>query len=691
MAKSTLQITFLRVPTDFEFVQFTIRKILDNNSFGYYYLTYYPWNPRIAKYTLPTPSGGTPLTTVASDFFTYMELDFPLMPATMTQNGSSIYFEAINDEYEFVDILFDPGLISYIVNNSTGPVLYLVDDNSLAATDICNNVRLSIQSNIVADIIRVNGIEITNSNVNNPVEFDVPRGIPIWVELEDSVSGEILYYPYKKDNTSSYNYLQFSFLFNSNISLNINNTFNNGATITVNVTQDSVQPFNKNINISSALVFEYSLNDIDWFTSNVFTGQPVGSGILYVRDQYGCKKQVNYEITSFGSRKPFLFISKALALNFYEQVDWDNYTIFKNSDNAFPHQSIIDIKYCIPALFQTQDKTKIQIKTNYETFIPKLRKEDLTETVIPISKKTNNLNRFKKMDSTYYKYKEGYIGIYFMSGNTYDELDVINGDYTLNGNLPEFAIIGQYVEIEGLGIHQIYDVVFDSNINKKAIIIKYIYNSTPTQAKVSSIYDLLNFEVYEFEIDWNLFGEGLYDVLLENTDTQNGTVYHLSENILILNNHPNTLHIRYFNNNNRDIFYKYGIENIIRIPFTHMRPVPDDEADITKGDLRVGLNESSVYEVDEYFLIDLTNEKLRTLIIALSCSNLFINDIGYVKFESVSVDNIDNSNLNDLSIKLIKTNVNYNINRQGQEGDDINSIEFNIPPFITSGNGFIKS
>ena len=39
---------------------------------------------------------------------------------------------------------------------------------------------------------------------------------------------------------------------------------------------------------------------------------------------------------------------------------------------------------------------------------------------------------------------------------------------------------------------------------------------------------------------------------------------------------------------------------------------------------------------------------------------------------------------------MIKTNINYNNNRQGQTGDELDGIEFDIPTIITDGTVFIK-
>ena len=82
---------------------------------------------------------------------------------------------------------------------------------------------------------------------------------------------------------------------------------------------------------------------------------------------------------------------------------------------------------------------------------------------------------------------------------------------------------------------------------------------------------------------------------------------------------------------------------------------------------------------------------MRKLIIALSCDNVFINGIGYIKQEDIEVENTGKTNLYQVSAKMIKTNINYNNNKQGQQGYDSDVIDFDIPPFVFGDGGFIKS
>jgi hypothetical protein len=221
------------------------------------------------------------------------------------------------------------------------------------------------------------------------------------------------------------------------------------------------------------------------------------------------------------------------------------------------------------------------------------------------------------------------------------------------------------------------------------MIVNYVYASTePVATIVESVYDVLPYEIYEFVIDWSLFSIGKYTVVITNTDEINGTVTDSSERISLLTEHLNTLAISYSNNNNKDIFYKYGIMHFIRIPYVKFMAVQQDENEINITDDNSVVVESTVHEKNEILFDVLTDQLMRKLVVALSCENLSINGIGYVKDGNISSENIDNTNLYEVKATLIKTNVAYN---NYQSGIEIGTGTFDIPQIITTGTNFIKS
>lgn len=675
MAGAKLIITFLRDAFVGEYISFDITKI-DTATTVNCIETFVEGDPRTNAFTIPVIDNLGGGTTTTALYRYYIAIDYSFFYVT-TLSPNTIQIEAINKYFEFSNVLFEgDDLIEYQIINLTPATFLLTDVVTSAADDVCGDVKLSLDTTELIKKIKLNGVQIETNNFSKPYLIDLKRGIINNLILENA-DGQLISYP------PSYVLIFASFSV-SNIKVDIKNKLNGGATVTINVFSSVY------INTIGNLTFEYSLNNIDWQVSNIFTGQAPGDYTAYVRDQYGCKKQVDYVVDSFGTRLPFFFLSKANGINFSEQVDFDDINIFKNDENTLSFQSLSNVKYCEPILYNIGDKPIIQFKSNYNNITAVLRKEDLTEVNLIINKRTSNLNRYESMDAVYYKYDVGLLGIYFENGKTYDKFGFENGQYDLSGNLPDFAIIGQYIGLKDLGYFEIIDVLYDYNIGKKSIIINYLYDGIPVSTIIESIYNLLPYEIYEFEIDFSDFEVGLVDVLLTNSDEANGTIYHLSENIYLKHNHEETLHIKYYNENNRDIFYKYGIQHFIRVLFSNITGGIKDDSEINEGDLTVSLNNSSVREVNTFLFTDLTTERMRTLSIALSCKNVFINGCGYVKLE-LSHNPIDGTNLHDLEAKMIKTNINYNNNRQGQIGVDEDYVSFNIPSLIKSGNGFIKS
>jgi hypothetical protein len=466
----------------------------------------------------------------------------------------------------------------------------------------------------------------------------------------------------------------------NNTTVNVS-TLLNGGTVTV------VVDFATNLDL------EYSLNDADWVASNVFTGQADGNYTVYIRDQYGCKISKDYIVSAKGTRAPYFFVSKANSIGFMEQVDHNSCSLPRNSRNTLAYQSLVNlngINYCLETLFQTCDDTTIQIHTNFDDTIVKVRREDLTEVTIPTTTKTSNLNKFAKMDCRKYAYN-GQLAIYFDTGDVYNEIDEVTGTYALNGALPDMAIIGNQVQIGVVGTFTILDLFYEESVGKKVMLLNTSYSGANELTTAMSVYDLLPFEVVEFTIDWEAIGAGIVDVHIQSNDETNDTLDYLSENIDVAEEHINTLGIRYYGNNNRDVFYKYGIEHFIRIPYIGMEPKLKDENEINIGDLTIEVVNSDVYRVKEFAFNAVLEDRMNTLAIALSMDNVFIQDIGYAKDGTVDPGHIRGTNLCEVVCDMIETNVMYTNNKQGQEGENADSIPFNIPTIITTGTEFIKA
>jgi hypothetical protein len=541
----------------------------------------------------------------------------------------------------------------------------------------CESIRISTETDELAETVKLNGVEIITGNTNNPFVTSVTRNLESRFEFIGATGS--VFYP--AQNVLP---LYIRRLAQEDIIVSVVPSIS-GATVSFSIT-----PIPQENPLST---YEYSLDDVVYQTSNIFTGQTNGSYTIYVKDNFNCVVSKNYEVTDSGTREPYLFISKANSLIFAENETVDDCTVFRNDENSLANQSLADVVYCAENVYRTCDSITLQFKSNYDNPQAYIRFEDgSSNQALTLIKKTLNLNKFQYLDTWYYEYAPGKTGLYFLSGDTYDGAGLPNGTFNLNGNLPDFAIIGQIITIDVIGTFVIQDIVFDSSIQKKAIIIDYTFVGLPFETRVKSIYDILPFEVYEFSIDWSVYGVGLYDVLIINDDTLNGTVEHLSENIAIQETIEKHLAIRYFNENNRDIFYKFGIENFIRLPFIRIEAITiqDDKINIT--DLTSTLVDSSVTNGNTFYFDAVSQKVMRQLIIALSCENVFINGVGYIKNGEIESTNIEGTNLYEVTAEMINTNINYTNNRQGQTGYNSDYIDFDIPGFIDlDGTGLLKT
>ena len=99
--------------------------------------------------------------------------------------------------------------------------------------------------------------------------------------------------------------------------------------------------------------------------------------------------------------------------------------------------------------------------------------------------------------------------------------------------------------------------------------------------------------------------------------------------------------------------------------------------------------------MNEFKFDALSNRVKEKLVVSLSCENVFINGIGYVKDGSIDVSNIENTNMNEVTANMLKTNINYTTFKQGASGSSLNDVDLAgkllIPQIITTGINFIKS
>lgn len=550
-----------------------------------------------------------------------------------------------------------------IVNESAVPEIHIIDSSlSEATTNKCQNVKVNIETDIIAT--KILSPIVVNPNTDNPFSFDWLRGQTINVLVEDANG--------KQANQSI---TTPSVLTADNLEITANNSPNGGTAAIIPIGL-------------SGLTLEYSLNNVDWQSENVFSGLMVGDYTAYVRDNFGCSISKPFVIDEFNITEPYFYISKSNSLRFAERVEWNDITIFKTDENTLSCESDVKLPYQEIQDFKTEDVITTQFKSNYATNIVKTIDSAGVETNVPIYKKSNNIGIKDKRQAIKYNLGNSKTGIYFSAGNTYDfDTNVVNGSYVLNGGVPEWGRIGNYIQI-GSAWFQIEQIIYDEAKTADVLVISSVYTGIDASVIVGSIYNRDNFEVYEFIINMADYENNLFRVQINAENNLFPDKEFLSEQINVSDDVEDLLEIRYKNSSNTDINYSTGIEHLIRVPFNKIVGQYDEESETYKTDTTSKLLSADLYEVDEFIFEPNTKEIWRKINIALTHEFVVINGVSYVKNAGFNTEPLGETNLYVLSAAMVKTGNVYN--SKSNDTFDYSDEPVEIPNLIETESGFVE-
>ncbi|RKS03737.1 hypothetical protein [Flavobacterium sp. 102] len=462
----------------------------------------------------------------------------------------------------------------------------------------------------------------------------------------------------------------------ANFSININNS-PNGATVTVS-----------NVN-SDGLDLEYSLNGTDWQESNVFSGLEADSYTLHVRDQYGCSKTIDFAVTDSNIYVPYFYISKSNSIRYAQRITWGDAANYKTDENTLSCEVEVGIPYHEVQLFQTADVITTQFKSNYASNIAKVVRADASEVNVPVVQKTNYIGQKDKRDARKYNLGDGKVGIYFLAGNRYDyDTNAVTGTHALNGLLPEWGVVGNYINIASAWF-LIEQVIFDESKNADVLVITETYTGVDSAIISGCIYNIKNYEVFEYSIDMADYQDESIRVKLTCTDDNFPTIEHLSEQIDVAVRHPFTLDINYWNPENNDVFYGTGIRHRIRPIYTKAEGVPDEDSSIHKTDTDVILLNADLFEGKKFIFEPVTEEIWRKLMMALSHKEVYINGVKYAKNGDFETEGpLEETNLYVLKATMLKRGNAYNSDGTVFGTGSGGAIE--VPGLIEGNDGFIS-
>jgi len=573
-----------------------------------------------------------------------------------------------------------------MINDNTGEFFWFINNTpdreeirishtaNESVSDKCSLVRLEITTNILATSYKIdNGSVVQNSQ--NPFEFNYFRGQIARVEVFSSSGAS----SYKNIKTPD-------ILVGSNISTSYVNS-PTGATLTVDVSQ------------TYELQLTYSLDNIIFNSSNILFNLSAGNYTIYVRDQFGCTASKTFTIEDFNTsgtvdRIPYSDLpSKSNSIRFAKYLEHFNCNNYKNDENTLS----TDLPYTqnnqsYNQLFQNCDVITTQVKTNYKNVVATVIDCQGNEFNIPVEKKSDNTDLKDKRTAFIYNLNNEGLqsGIYFTSGDIYEYGTFnITGSYSLNGNLPAWGVIGNFVFILG-GWYQITNIVYDSSKSAYVLVIDLPYTEEETSLVVSSIYNLEQYDIYEFTISMINFYDRKIQVNITQTDDNESfiPVIYLSEIIDVRELQKDTLLIEYYNEENTDIFYATGIKNKIRVPIEFFSGGYSDETTSESTDTETYLINSENYETDLIAFKLTPKEIMRKIVQALSHKFVFLNEVQYVKSDSPEVNHLIGSNLYRINAQMTKANAVYTSNGIGQV---FNIGSTDSPALIDkNSNGYLK-
>lgn len=553
---------------------------------------------------------------------------------------------------DFINMEMPP---SVLVSTGTGIEPFEITNVTFSSSGDCGTILVNVHTSQIADEI----LEPVNEPVSsNPITFENERGVSVEVAVRKGsvVRTLVVGMP---SNT-----------FPSSIDLDITDV-PGGSSVKINV----YRPF---------LNFTYSLNGTDYQQSNVFSGLLGGEYNAYVKDQYGCVVSKSFTLDSYGINSAFFRLPSANSIRFANRVVWGDCGNYKNDANTLSCESNVPLPYKEIQQFQSCDVITTQFKSNYT-----IHEMTVGGTKNVVNKRTSFMRRKDRRDAVLCNLGDGSsrTGIYFDSGNIYNyDTGTVIGDYTLSGGLPEWGKAGNFVLHPNGNWYLIEDVLYlEDKYGEVLVIDTGLSPAEDYPAIVASFYNLHNYEVYEFTIDFaNYIGKRL-QVSLKAVDQYFGTVEYLSEVIEVKVRHKNTVEIQYWDDENTDVYYATGIKNKMRMEVERVYGQPAGTVESYDTDTDTLLLASDIRQLDVFEFSPMTKAMMWKVDEALSHRFVTIDGVPYGEKKIEVSESLGKTNLYNVVATMKKANAQY---RSGGLQFDESGME--IPALIPVGNGYVK-
>lgn len=640
MAFSKITIDFGSVPLVDEFLAFS------ENNVALLLMTETFKEVRSANYqvTLPIfePDDGIHpdrwIGNIATNFKNAFNLDYnttnlftveTILDAPNSGTGSVIITANYNNAV-FAETANNSGAIITIENQVTVTPLTITSTSFLPSASPPKASTIAIQVDTNMQVLMVTA-PITYFPTTNPFYFEYARGTTFTLTMHNADG-----YPASKVIRTP------DELKLSNTTLNIINT-PSGATVSAVVT--SVY----------GLTLQYSLDNINWQSSNLFSGIADGSYVMYIKEQYGYTIQKPFTVSNtIGGNievAPYFIIPIPNSIRFAQR-----YATKKNINTTLSNEEPVRLAYCATQKFLTTDIITTQVKTSYSNLTAYIT-DGITDTPITIAKKTEYIGAKDKRDGDIRRRPDGNLGVSFISGNLYNyDTNAIIGTYDSEGNLPAWASVESFFYVPTIGYLSIYDIVRDETDSFWEIVAEYDYTGVPFSEKVSTIYNAQGYDVYEFNTTMLGYKDKQIQVVVEATNNDWEDVGYISEIIEVRDEFEHTVEVEYWNDTNVGyMYYQTGIVNKMIHDGLVTNYKPNGEQDVHLGDTKAILVDTTLNNTYELIIFEVTTAIVRQIAYAMSHKFIRINDLLYVANSKIDAEKIgEHTNLYNVKVTLIE-------------------------------------
>lgn len=547
---------------------------------------------------------------------------------TSNESCASNYAAALNRDYGISGLIFSNGILATATNNTvTVEALYYSDEEGYIDAFIEEDLNwynmVATDEVLATSVLSITGVTYSGSTPT-PCTY-----IRRTIAVEDAVYPVTILSPTTKVCANS-GELWFDYARNWNGTITLEDDDSNIDSIYVPIVEtlysvtENIIYGNGYVNVilntslitnseAIPLILEYSLDDVTYQYGNTFYGLFSGDYTGYVKDQYGCKKTVEFTVLAIPDAEkpsPFFEISLNQSFQIREVQTRDFDTSFPNmfedlySDNEFVNRTY---KW-YSQKFKLTDTRKIQIRSTYDTVSLDVYSVNDLDTIIDtleFDKTIENIGLTDARDCFIKSGGDNTTYVYFTSGNTYDygTLDPI-GQYNLGGSLEYWMTKEtiQNIQLSGStemdGEYEVIGYAYDTTISASVLIIGSTYNGGPSESCIAKfVYNSEDFDVYETTLICNDYGEGcyLFTISATDTDTRYEDKNYISEPFEIIETIAtedgsgkvidNLVLIKWASDSVvNDIDFRTGIENGIRIEGTFYDFSIDGEKEVFDDD-----------------------------------------------------------------------------------------------------------